>query len=27
LIGLWWIRYWFTQPPRVYVEDLVQRVD
>jgi hypothetical protein len=27
LIGLWWIRYWFTQPPRVYVEDLVQKVD
>ena len=27
LLGLWWIRYWFTQPPRVYVEDLVLRVD
>ena len=27
LLGLWWVRYWFTQPPRVYVEDLVQRVD
>lgn len=27
LLGLWWIRYWFTQPPRVYVEDLIQRVD
>jgi hypothetical protein len=27
LLGLWWIRYWFIQPPRVYVEDLVQKVD
>jgi hypothetical protein len=27
LLGLWWIRYWFTQPPRVYVEDLLQKVD
>jgi hypothetical protein len=26
LLGLWWIRYWFTQPPRVYVEDLLQKV-
>jgi hypothetical protein len=27
LLGLWWIRYWFIQPPRVYVEELVQKVD
>jgi Glycosyltransferase family 87 len=27
LLGLWWVRYWFVQPPRVYVEDLVQKVD
>jgi hypothetical protein len=27
LFGLWWIRYWFIQPPRVYVEDLIQKVD
>lgn len=27
LLGLWWVRYWFIQPPRVYVEELVQKVD
>jgi hypothetical protein len=27
LLGMWWVRYWFIQPPRVYVDELVQKVD
>lgn len=26
LIGLWWVRWWAVQPPRVYLDELVERV-
>jgi hypothetical protein len=26
LVGLWWVRWWFVHPPRLYIEELARKV-